>query len=268
MEPKTKKILIITVSLLVIGGTVGYILWKRKKDSKPKNPVLDPNTGGGNTPAYTPAYTPTVETKVVTPGTVTVVPGSPGLNKDQIMAFQTYANTKGATLKIDGSWGPLTQAQWDKFGAEWKKMVGAGAIAGVTSVTESPGYKVARQIAQMGFQPTFEYNKLWYDTKTGSKVATPITGDNAIGKIAYPKETYTNVRDEPRSASGTFDNTFIGKVNSPNAIGKIKNLTYGVDKYRWYEVDILTPLIKSDELGMGNPYAKTGWVREDTLTIK
>lgn len=42
MTPKTKKIVIVGGSLLVIVGIVGYVLWKHKKDKeKPSVPNLD-----------------------------------------------------------------------------------------------------------------------------------------------------------------------------------------------------------------------------------
>ncbi len=42
MTPKTKKIVIVGGSLLVIGGIVGYVLWKHKKENeKPSVPNLD-----------------------------------------------------------------------------------------------------------------------------------------------------------------------------------------------------------------------------------
>ncbi len=42
MTPKTKKIVIVGGSLLVIGGIVGYVLWKHKKENeKPSVPSSD-----------------------------------------------------------------------------------------------------------------------------------------------------------------------------------------------------------------------------------
>jgi hypothetical protein len=35
MTPRGKKVLIISISLLAIGGVVGYIFWKKEKDKKP-----------------------------------------------------------------------------------------------------------------------------------------------------------------------------------------------------------------------------------------
>jgi hypothetical protein len=41
-------------------------------------------------------------------------------NTVDVKAFQTYANGKGAKLVVDGIWGAKTQAQYDKYGAEWE----------------------------------------------------------------------------------------------------------------------------------------------------
>jgi len=41
-------------------------------------------------------------------------------NSSDVKAFQTYANSKGAKLVVDGIWGSKTQSAYDKFGAEWE----------------------------------------------------------------------------------------------------------------------------------------------------
>lgn len=52
-----------------------------------------------------------------------------GKNSNQVMAFQKYANSKGANLTVDGKWTRKdgkksnTQIAYDKYGAEWEKSV-------------------------------------------------------------------------------------------------------------------------------------------------
>ena len=64
-----------------------------------------------------------------------------------------------------------------------------------------------------------------------------------------------------------MDNTFIGQINSPNAIGKVTNYTMGNDGKRWYYIKTLaTPLMESTHgLWYANTHMKSGWVREDQI---
>jgi hypothetical protein len=41
-------------------------------------------------------------------------------NTTDVKGFQTYANSKGAKLVVDGIWGAKTEAEYTKFGAEWE----------------------------------------------------------------------------------------------------------------------------------------------------
>lgn len=198
MTPQGKRALIIISSLLLIGGTVGYILWdrKKKKDAEAKlkaeedakkviPPTPEPQKGGG-------------------------------------------AKSPNDTKVGNDFWSAYASA----------KRLGS---------------------------PTFIFEGKTYDGKTGRVYVPKIEGDTAIGKYAYPLGTYVNVRSAPRSADGVLDNTNLGKVNSPNVIGTVKNTTWGTDKFRWYELDLLTPLIATQPAGTT---AKTGWVRADVVKFK
>jgi len=135
----------------------------------------------------------------------------------------------------------------------------------------TPDYWAALASARSLGAPTFVFGGKTYDTKTGRAYVPPAaSGESAIGKIASPKGRYVNVRRSASAASGTFNNTFIGQINSPNVIGKITNLTIGEDGKRWYYIaSLLTPLSASTEgLGFGVPNQTKGWVREDQITIK
>lgn len=148
---------------------------------------------------------------------------------------------------------------------------------------ETPKPKTDKVVPETAQQIKFRRDNAWRDAiSTAKKVGSPTfifegklysmttfkpqgsTGDMAIGKMAYPLGESAKVRSEPRTADGAFDNTYLGKVNSPNVIGKIKNTTFGEKKMRWYEVTLLTPL--SDTKNSGQ-FAKTGWVREDIIKI-
>jgi hypothetical protein len=41
-------------------------------------------------------------------------------NTVDVKAFQTFANSQGAKLVVDGIWGDKTQAEWNKYGAQWE----------------------------------------------------------------------------------------------------------------------------------------------------
>jgi hypothetical protein len=133
----------------------------------------------------------------------------------------------------------------------------------------TPDYWAALKTARSIGAPTFVFEGKTYDTKTGRVFVAPTTGEAAIGKMASPKGSYVNVRNSPSAASGAWNNTFIGQINSPNVVGKITNLTIGEDGKRWYNVNLLTPLSPSTAgLGMAMPNQTKGWVREDSVTIK
>lgn len=66
-----------------------------------------------------------------------------GKNSSQVMAFQKYANSKGAKLIVDGLWGRKdgkksnTQKAYDVYGAEWEKSVISAPTGTTTTTTET-----------------------------------------------------------------------------------------------------------------------------------
>jgi hypothetical protein len=114
MEKKNKKILLITSAILLIGGGIGYWLWKRKKD------FIAEETPMAEKPS---AETPIAQTTPTSSGTSTSIEDKPA----NVLAFQQYANSKGWSPKLveDGLWGSKSRAAWAKWGAEYKKSNGA-----------------------------------------------------------------------------------------------------------------------------------------------
>jgi hypothetical protein len=275
MEPGTKKKLIIGGSILVVAGVGGYFLWKylknkKEEEAKKKQAELDAAAAAAAASKSQSSQTTQSYTSSIPAGT-------------DILDFQKFANSKGEKLSEDGKAGPKTDYAWSKLGSDYQKSKASdpmleSAIAHLVSLGFNgdslrsgfnKDFVISWATANKAGLPTFTFNGKTYDAKKGTATTVATTGETAIGKLAYPKGEYSNVRSSASAASGAFDNTFIGQVNSPNAIGKIKNLTFGADKFRWYEVDILTPLAASTKgLSGHNPYAKTGWVREDSITIK
>lgn len=114
MANKSKKALLIISSLILIGGGIGYWLWKRNKDKKAEETPMaeQPST-----------ETPIAQTTTTSTGTSTSVEDKPA----NVLAFQRYANSKGWSPRLvdDGIWGSKSRAAWAKWGAEYKKSNGA-----------------------------------------------------------------------------------------------------------------------------------------------
>lgn len=286
MEKSTKKKLLIGGSVVVIAGVGGYFLYKylknkkeeavKKKAEEDAAAAAAASSGSGSGSGKTSG------------GGGRSSSFGPFKSSDEVKAFQDWMDQKYPTWvkgrKLNkgsgyGSYGPSTTSAWNTYGSEYSKAISTPsaideAIKYLVSKgypeaglkTMSSDYVIAWANANKGGQAKFTYGGKYYDSKTGGATSAP--AESMVGKIAYPKSSYVNVRSSASAASGAFDNTFIGQINSPNAIGKIKNFTIGADKYRWYELDLLTPLGASTTGLLGlNPYAKTGWVREDTIKI-
>ena len=146
MEAKTKKALIIVTSLLVIGGVVGGILWKRKSDKKKaeaekerlrleqEDSERNKNTSGGGS---------------TNSSSSSSVPGAP-TEKTTIKEFQEYAKSRGANLGtsgpnkdgVDGSWGGKSQSSWNLYGSDFLKLAD---VAGESAAKMSENYKEAKE---------------------------------------------------------------------------------------------------------------------------
>jgi hypothetical protein len=113
MEKKNKKILLISSAVLLIGGAIGYWLWKRKKD------FIAEETPMAEKPSTETSIAQTTPTSL---GTSTSVEDKPA----NVLAFQRYANSKGWSPRLvdDGIWGSKTRAAWAKWGADFKKSNG------------------------------------------------------------------------------------------------------------------------------------------------
>ena len=74
----------------------------------------------------------------------------------------------------------------------------------------------------------------------------------AVGKIAYVKGDFVNLRSSPKVDDGGFNWNTGKKVNGKNkVIGKVKSVVYdtGGNSKKWYQID-------------------GGYVREDVVTLK
>jgi len=132
MEKKNKKILLITSAILLIGGGVGYWLWKRNKD---KNAGKTDSDDKG---------TPSVDDDKGTPPKGE----QPKVDKPaNVTAFQDWMDknhpnwVKGKNLNKGsgyGNFGAYTQKAWATYKAEYQK---GSAPTTTTTPTNASGFK-------------------------------------------------------------------------------------------------------------------------------
>jgi hypothetical protein len=136
MTPKSKKALIVIVSLLAIGGGVGYFLWKRKKDKNAEaeakakaeaeakaeadakakaDAEANTNQGGGGSGSGSGSTTSyTFPFKTVAEG-----------NAFRGWVNKTYpAYAKSIKLDPTGTLNSFVQTAWDKYGNDYNKALG------------------------------------------------------------------------------------------------------------------------------------------------
>ena len=241
---KTVLIVIVIIVAVILLSVAGWLIYKKfikKDEEKNDNPLTDE----GN-PIVTDTNTNTQD------------------RPTDVLAFQKFAKSKGAYLGtsgpnkdgVDGIWGGKTASAWAIWKGDFLK----------PAKLESSVNPYLNPFA--GAYPVFNTNP---NTNPTSNVAT---GYNAIGKYAYTKGSYTNVRMEP-GLGNFFSNTFVGQANS-GKIGKIKAYQasgLGINVPGWYQLDLETTLVPSTA-GLNHPSGsipalrKSGYVREDGVVIQ
>ena len=140
MTPEGKKKAIIIGSLLVIGGVVGYLLYKKRKDKS----VSGSNDTGTATDTST-------DTKITTNAPVIKSTGGSGMPTDQVQAFQDWMDknhpnwVNGKNLNKGsgyGTFGPSTSKAWASYGAEYTKKSSTPVSAPAPKPTASTDKKV------------------------------------------------------------------------------------------------------------------------------
>jgi hypothetical protein len=63
-------------------------------------------------------------------------------NKTEVKQFQTFANTKGESLVVDGLWGAKSETAWGKWGTDFAKSIGLGGGSGATTQSSTPNVSV------------------------------------------------------------------------------------------------------------------------------
>jgi hypothetical protein len=166
MTPKGKKVLIVSVALLVIGGVVAYLLINKNKEKKAKakadadaKALADASQQGGG---------------AGTSGGGASGGGASDKPSD-VKAFQDWMDknhpnwVNGNNLNGGsgyGTFGPATQSAWGNWKAEYNK---------ASSPVSDPdkAYQDAWASARKANSPTFVFNGKAYDTTTGRVYVDP-----------------------------------------------------------------------------------------------
>jgi hypothetical protein len=254
---KKAVIIIIVIVVIILLAVSSWLVYKKliKKDKKDEDTDGDYNlppinySGGAPSGGYT---------------TPISFPIKKGMNGAEVVDIQNAINKKcNKSLNPDGKFGPGTQAALQSCynvsevdQTLYTTMKISGSAAPWVIPTCGTGTQLDIYFVAENGVATRKYRCV--------AKKTPVVGEVAIGKLAYPKGTYSNVRDSAKVSSFNL----LGKVNSPNVVGKITNVTFGAETptpYRWYQVSLLTPLMMA---GRQSPsLSTTGWVREDTVKI-
>lgn len=140
MDKRTKKSLLISAALILIGGAA-YMLYKRAK-----------GTGEQTADA--------TDSSESTPTTLSEPSSSPITSKpNNVLAFQKFANSKGYSPKLveDGKWGQKTSAAWNTLASDYNKSIGI-----VAPLSFKKGQKLSPRIPLQ--------NSVAYDRTTGKAI--------------------------------------------------------------------------------------------------
>lgn len=189
---KGKKALIVILSLLAVGGVVGYILWKRKKD---KDAEANKNTGGdtGGSTGDTGTGGSTGGSTGGGTGGSTSGSGSsytfPFTSTTDGNAFRKWVNdtypsyAKSINLDRTGGLNSYLQKAWDKYGSEYQKK----GTATVT-VTGTPLDQVEKNLGQ-GALPVERYtDHVTVRTTDGYSAYFYSSGFYSVGKGTSSKK--------------------------------------------------------------------------------
>jgi len=142
----------------------------------------------------------------------------------------------------------------------------------ISSGVYSNGGKTIKIQSGRNKNKVFNNSNVWLNMKaavkgassssnSSSSTVTPSTIDptKATGKQVAPKGSYVNARSSAMVNNGWINN-IVGKVYSPNVVGKVVNFTMGSESKPkvWYRVELQTPVGQ-------HPVGFNVWVRSDAL---
>lgn len=278
LSVRGKKILIWStiITILAVGGFVGYKILKEKYDKKKAEAEAERlrlanlvnQQSGGNTGGNTGGGT-----GGGTGGTTTTRPSE--LNtKAKVLNFQNYViNTKKDTniLKPDGAdglYGANTLKAWNKYGTDFKASTGAsttadaqlqGKIDGIRALAlntaprtqlsyvptlqKSPKYVDAWYVALIGKTETFNISGKVFRTDTGEPILNFIPQNNY-----FYNDAAVILRKTPTSATGE-------SLAARTSLGKGSSVKLSNGKVFIYFSKITT---------QGNPFRKEGWIQNQS----
>ncbi|MEI7960715.1 MAG: hypothetical protein WCI04_00105 [archaeon] len=191
---KGKKALIVILSLLAVGGVVGYILWKRKKD-KDAEANTGGDTGGSTGDTGTGGSSTGGSTGSTGGGTGGSTSGSgssytfPFTSTTDGNAFRKWVNdtypsyAKSINLDRTGGLNSYLQKAWDKYGSEYQKK----GTATVT-VTGTPLDQLEKNLGQ-GALPVERYtDHVTVRTTDGYSAYFYSSGFYSVGKGTSSKK--------------------------------------------------------------------------------
>tara|TARA_R110001606_G_scaffold364042_3_gene518357 strand:- start:464 stop:1423 length:960 start_codon:yes stop_codon:yes gene_type:complete len=171
MDPKTKKKIIIGLSLTTILGVGGYFAYQWWKNNRPADENEDENENDTNVV--------TTQTPVISP------PQSPntggGNRPGDVLAFQKWANANGYTPKLveDGLWGPKSSAAWNA-----KKTAYTASVDTKANVSQLSG-----QLKDI-YEKFMAASSLKGNTKAYLNTSTGVMNVSTVGNISGKKYIY------------------------------------------------------------------------------
>jgi len=154
-----------------------------------------------------------------------------------------------------------------------KKIIGIGVTITITAIVIYFGYKfIDKKITEVRLRKAkIKDEKENPIINTESPIIEPNKIAAMIGKTVYPKATgdkYANVRSSP-NVKNSWPNNFEGKVNYPNAVGKVLDVVINGEGAVWYKIAPIAANLKEDKnLGSANTKATTGYVRQDNVILQ
>ncbi len=241
MQPKTKKILIISASLISL-SVVGYFIYKHfNKKVEEKQKEIDKSKSD--------AQALMEQTKT----------------EAQALIDKEKANAKAAIKAAQGA-SELEQA--NTYFINYYKM----PKEKITFLSYDPAYVISKWKSHSQGLPTFKALGETFDTYTGKLYKPILSGKSVLGNNAYPKVDKVNARSTPEVSGGMKGVNLIGTFSAKKdkSIGIVREIQRTNDKhgsYNWYRIEPKAPLVNSAGKDVAEIYSII-WVREDNVIVK
>jgi hypothetical protein len=147
-------------------------------------------------------------------------------NKTEVKQFQTFANTKGESLVVDGLWGAKSETAWGKWGIDFAKSIGLGGTQSSTPNVSVPASTIVptkeEQIEQAKKGKIWDKAKGWVTSdKAKDVLKSLLEGGGFMGAI--------NTLFGGGSGSGTTTTTDgTTTTTEPTKEGLSKNAKIGI----------------------------------------